>query len=134
MVLVYKQPALYIVQCWCSYMVTSDTLSSGPSKTWSLNYKNKSLNLIIFPFNFRKHIREVLKSQMTDRDANYRRCLTERMEESDRAIGYDKRCLQDDQTAFQKKSTYLRQFRDENKKVRMIWVCSHQMGNTLCRR
>ncbi len=61
---------------------------------------------------------------MSDRDANYRRCLIERMEESDRAIGYDKRCLQDDQTAFQKKSTYLRQFRDENKKVRLILIWS----------
>jgi len=66
---------------------------------------------------YRKNTREVLKSQMSDRENSYRQYLIERMEESDRAISYDRKCLDDDRKAFQKKSAFLRQFRDENKRL-----------------
>jgi hypothetical protein len=39
------------------------------------------------------------------------------MAESDRAINFDRKCLEDDRAAFQKKSAFLRQFRDENKRL-----------------
>ncbi|XP_038061978.1 uncharacterized protein LOC119732507 [Patiria miniata] len=66
---------------------------------------------------YRKNTREILKSQMSDRESTYRRYLLERMEESDRAIGYDRKCLEEDHVAFQKKSAFLQQFRDENKRL-----------------
>ena len=65
----------------------------------------------------RRHTREVLKSQMSERDSAYRQFLADRIQESDRAIGFDKKCVEDDRAAFQKKSAFLRQFRDENKRV-----------------
>ncbi|XP_029642186.1 uncharacterized protein LOC115216764 [Octopus sinensis] len=66
---------------------------------------------------YRKHIRDVLKAQMADRDRIQRKVFQERKSESDSAIEYDQKCWQEDLEKSREKISYLIQFRDQNKQL-----------------
>lgn len=73
-----------------------------------------NINLL---FTFRKKNRVSLQQQIQEHDDNYQRHLKDRYKESDFAINYDKACLQQDAVDKYDRLTYLKTFRDENKKV-----------------
>ncbi|XP_033116406.1 uncharacterized protein LOC117116464 [Anneissia japonica] len=75
-------------------------------------YGNKSEQEI-----YRKGIREVLKDQMSGKDQEMKQQLTDKVKESEDAVNYDKKCINEDKEAYQKKITFLMQFRDENKRL-----------------
>ena len=66
---------------------------------------------------FRRHFREQLKMQMSDKDYNKRTEQQEKVRESDRAIAYDRECRMNDANEYYRKHNYLMQFRDGNKSV-----------------
>ena len=66
---------------------------------------------------FRRHFREQLKMQMSDKDHNKRTEQQEKVRESDRAIAYDRECRMNDANEYYRKHNYLMQFRDGNKNV-----------------
>ncbi|XP_041459220.1 uncharacterized protein LOC121410905 [Lytechinus variegatus] len=65
----------------------------------------------------RKHIRSSLKDQMSEKDSRHKTFMKDRFVESQTAVAYDRKCLDADKEALKKKSLYLHQFRDENKKL-----------------
>lgn len=54
---------------------------------------------------------------MSDQDALKRQQLKDKVRESEAAVEYDRQCLVQDYEAFSKKNDYLKQYRDENKRV-----------------
>ncbi|KAK6177063.1 hypothetical protein SNE40_015242 [Patella caerulea] len=64
---------------------------------------------------YNKHFREVLKQQMTDQDLWKRRHQVDKVQESERAVEYDRQCLQKDSEDQNNKFSYLKRFRDDNK-------------------
>lgn len=54
---------------------------------------------------------------MADQDAHKQQQLKDRVRESEAAVEYDRQCHTQDVEAFLKKHGYLKQFRDENKRV-----------------
>jgi hypothetical protein len=73
--------------------------------------------LIAFYCLRRRRNRILLQQQIKERDDNHRKYMTSRYKESEFAINYDKACLYQDAEDRSSKHTYLKQFRDENKKV-----------------
>ena len=54
-----------------------------------------------------------------------KRAMTEKTKESDFAINYDRVCIQQDREERINKERYLQQFRNENKRVRVIIACKY---------
>ncbi|XP_002739391.1 uncharacterized protein LOC100377244 [Saccoglossus kowalevskii] len=69
---------------------------------------------------YRRDIRSKLKEQMTDKLGFQKQILKDKVHESEVAVDYDRKCLEDDHEDVVKKAIYLKQFRDENKKL-MEW-------------
>lgn len=66
---------------------------------------------------YRKTMRLTLKQQMDDKQKNESEFLKNKVHESEAAVEYDNKCLQDDADKHNKKYEYLTHFRDENKKL-----------------
>ncbi|ESO82552.1 hypothetical protein LOTGIDRAFT_236939 [Lottia gigantea] len=66
---------------------------------------------------YNKHFREVLKQQMSDQDSWKRQNLINKVQESEQAVEYDRTCLQKDFEDHLTKFNYLKNFRDDNKKL-----------------
>ncbi|KAK3785601.1 hypothetical protein RRG08_012702 [Elysia crispata] len=64
---------------------------------------------------YRRHYREVLKQQMSDRDTQLRSDFQTKVKESEAAVEYDRQCKLKDFQDFVKKFNYLKNFRDDNK-------------------
>lgn len=58
--------------------------------------------------------------QMQEKASADKRAMTEKTKESDFAINYDRVCIQQDREDRINKEKYLQQFRNENKRVRII--------------
>lgn len=54
---------------------------------------------------------------MDDKVSTRRQLFCNKVKESERAVEYDRECLQKDAEKYQQKHTYLKQFRDANKSV-----------------
>ena len=67
---------------------------------------------------FRKHFREVLKQQMSDKDFQKIQFNREKTQESAMSIAYDNKCKQEDFEKYINKHVYLQQYRNQNKQVR----------------
>ncbi|WAR25065.1 hypothetical protein MAR_010769 [Mya arenaria] len=64
---------------------------------------------------FRRHFREVLKQQMSDKSAMEKVEFQQKTVETQQAIEYDRHCRQSDATEYHNKHSYLMQYRDTNK-------------------
>ncbi|XP_077985439.1 uncharacterized protein LOC144440066 [Glandiceps talaboti] len=69
---------------------------------------------------YRRDTRSKLKEQMADKLSFAKQILKDKVQESEQAVNYDRKCIEDDRNDIVKKATYLKQFRDENKKL-MEW-------------
>lgn len=76
---------------------------------------------------YRKHFREVLKQQMTDKDNQIIQHNKDKTQESSMSIAYDNKCRQDDLEKYISKHVYLQQYRNQNKKcMEDQWECRRQ--------
>ena len=73
--------------------------------------------LLLLLLLFRKHFREVLKEQMSHQDYQKQQDLKNKIRESEAAVEYDRMCLQEDTEKLLSRYTYLKNFRDGNKRV-----------------
>ena len=69
---------------------------------------------------YRQDGRTALLQQMQEKALADKRAMTEKTKESDFAINYDRVCIQQDREDRINKERYLQQFRNENKRVRVI--------------
>lgn len=65
----------------------------------------------------KQQVREKLKEQVKEKEELHRKQLIERVVESDQAVALDQRSKVEDNETHLKKVSYLKQFRDENKKI-----------------
>ncbi|XP_064607165.1 uncharacterized protein LOC135471766 [Liolophura sinensis] len=83
---------------------------------------------------YRRHFREVLKQQMDDKVSNRRQLFCSKVKESERAVEYDRECLQKDAEKYQQRHTYLKQFRDANKSLmesRLTYVKERKLNDNI---
>jgi len=66
----------------------------------------------------RRHFRDVLKQQMSDRKVMDKQDFQHKIVETEQAISYDRQCRDHDSKEYHKKHNYLMQYRDGNKQVR----------------
>lgn len=62
----------------------------------------------------------MLKQQMSDRKAMDKQEFQDKIQETEQAIKYDQQCREHDAREYHRKHTYLMQYRDGNKKVRVL--------------
>lgn len=65
----------------------------------------------------RKEQREGLLTQIRRKEETAKESLKDKVKESETAVAFDKRCLENDRQEHMKKANYLTQFRDGNKQV-----------------
>ena len=58
---------------------------------------------------------------MADQDAQKQQQLKDKVRESEAAVEYDRQCKSQDFNSFVKKFNYLKQFRDDNKHVSLVF-------------
>ncbi|XP_071960847.1 uncharacterized protein [Antedon mediterranea] len=91
--------------------------------------------------NYRKNIREVLKGQISGKDEIEQQQLKDKVRESEDAVNFDRKCLDEDKEAYKKRISFLMQFRDENKRLiesreeqrRIDFKCRHRKEQELLR-